>query len=150
MPPVRRAAGRRGIPRRLERRLLGTLPPRFRLEDVAPRGRCSRCDSDVPVWKRMPSAATGAPSQRRRFCYRKIALTPLLIPLGPPVLEALLEMPAPLEVALLEDPGVAALRVRQHFPRVVVRVPKKEAVGAVPLARLGEVVQAPLARLLLA
>src|SRR6266403_4705025 len=116
MPPVRRAAGRRGIPRRLERRLLGTLPPRFRLEDVAPRGRCSRCDSDVPVWKRMPSAATGAPS-------------PLLIPLGPPVLEALLEMPAPLEVALLEDPGVAALRVRQHFPRVVVRVPKKEAVG---------------------
>src|SRR5258708_19640412 len=59
-------------------------------------------------------------------------------------------MPAALEIALLEDPGVAALRVGKHFPGVVVAVPEKEAVGAVAFRRLGDLVQAPFRRLLVA
>src|ERR1700757_3804920 len=57
-------------------------------------------------------------------------------------------MAAALEVALLEDPGVAALRVGKHFPGVVVRVPEAKAVRAMALRGLGDLVQAPLRGLL--
>src|SRR2546421_6626265 len=70
--------------------------------------------------------------------------------IGPLVLEALLEVAAAFEVALLEDPGIAAVRIRKHFPGVVVRVPEEKAVGAVALARLADVVQAPFLCLLIA
>src|SRR5438874_7695532 len=59
-------------------------------------------------------------------------------------------MPAALEIALLEDPRIAALWIGKHFPGVVVAVPEKEAVGAVALRGLADLVQAPLRRLLVA
>src|SRR5712692_2977584 len=66
----------------------------------------------------------------------------------PFVPEAFLEMAATRQVALLEDPGIAALGIGQDLPGVVVAVPEQEAVGAVPFRRLGDVVQAPLRGLL--
>src|SRR5438874_7052028 len=57
-------------------------------------------------------------------------------------------MPAALEIALLEDPRIAALWIGKHFPGVVVAVPEKEAVGAVALGGLADLVQAPFRRLL--
>src|SRR5580765_1833896 len=62
--------------------------------------------------------------------------------------EPFLEMAAAFEVALLEDPGVAAARVGKDFPGVVVAVPEEKAVGAVALGGLLDVVQAPLFGLL--
>src|SRR4051812_36292133 len=62
--------------------------------------------------------------------------------------EAFLEVAAAFEVALLEDPGVAAARVRKDFPGVVVAVPEEKAVGAVALGGLLDVMQAPFRRLL--
>ena len=59
------------------------------------------------------------------------------MPVGALVLEALGEVAAAGEVALLEDPGVAALRVGEDLPGVVVAVPEEEAVGAVALGGLG-------------
>src|SRR5258705_298508 len=63
------------------------------------------------------------------------------------VTEPALEMPAAFEIALLEDPGVAARRAGEDFPRVVVGVPEKEAVGSMARRRLVDVVQPPLLRL---
>src|SRR5689334_18023751 len=61
--------------------------------------------------------------------------------------EAFLEMSAPFEVALLEDPRVAPARVGEDLPGVVVAVPEEKAVGAVALGGLLDVVQAPRLRL---
>src|SRR5438270_1612475 len=125
------------------REALGEAPDNRRLAGSRGRGQqqMNRGPSNFPVTNR-PSA--------RLFCYEKIALTPLLVPVRAAVLEALLEMAAAVQIALLEDPGVAALRVREHLPRFVVRVPEEEAVRAVAFARLGDLVQAPFLRLLLA
>jgi len=42
--------------------------------------------------------------------------------------EAALEMPPAFEIALLEDPGVAAFGIGEDFPGVVVGVPEKERI----------------------
>jgi hypothetical protein len=62
--------------------------------------------------------------------------------------EAFLHMAFAGKVALVEDPAVAALRIRQDLPAVVVGVPEMEAVGAVGGNRFADVVQPPLLGLL--
>src|SRR5258706_1271392 len=67
-----------------------------------------------------------------------------------PVPEALFEMPLPRKVALVENPRIAALGVREDFPGVVVSVPEVEAVGSVHRNGPRDLVQPPLLRLLAA
>src|SRR5580704_731052 len=58
-------------------------------------------------------------------------------------LEAAVEMPFALLVALLEQPAVAPFRVGQDLPAIVVGVPEEKAVGAVLQMRLGNLLQLP-------
>src|SRR5438132_1890694 len=105
--------------------------------------------SSRPTSGRAPAAAApGTPTATTtQDQFKKRNPSPLRS-VGPLVAEALLEVPAAREVALIEDPGVAALGIRQDFPGVVVRIPEEKAIGAVALGGLGNVVQAPLRRLL--
>jgi hypothetical protein len=47
-------------------------------------------------------------------------------------------MPLALLVALFEEPAVAALRVTQDLPAIVVGIPEEEAIGAVLQPRLAD------------
>src|SRR5437667_12410482 len=58
-------------------------------------------------------------------------------------LEVAVEMAFALLVALLEQPAVAALRIGQDFPAIIVAVPEEEAVGAVLKMRLGDLLEVP-------
>src|SRR5580704_6737860 len=58
-------------------------------------------------------------------------------------LEAAVEMPFALLVALFEQPAVAAFRVGQDLPAIVVGIPEEKAVGAVLQMRLGDLLEAP-------
>src|SRR3954451_21510239 len=88
--------------------------------------------SSRPSWSSLPATHRCSVQLGLRFIIRS------LVP------EALLEVAAAFEVALFEDPGIAAARGRKDFPGVVVAVPDEEAVGAVALGGLLDVVQAPL------
>ena len=53
-------------------------------------------------------------------------------------------MPFALLVALFEQPTIAAFRVGQDFPAIIVAIPKEEAVGAVLKMRFGDFLEVPL------
>jgi hypothetical protein len=52
--------------------------------------------------------------------------------------EAAVEMTFPLLVALFKQPAIAAFRIGQDLPAIVVAIPKEEAVGAVLKMRFGD------------
>ena len=53
-------------------------------------------------------------------------------------------MPFTLLVPLLEQPTIAAFRVGQDLPAIIVAIPKEEAVGAVLKMRFGDFLETPL------
>src|SRR5260370_24819707 len=61
-------------------------------------------------------------------------------------LEVAVEMPLALQVALLEQPAIAAGRIGQDLPAIVVAIPEEEAVGAVLQMRLGDFLELPRLR----
>ena len=48
------------------------------------------------------------------------------------------------EVTLFEQPTIAALRIGEDFPTIVVHIPEEKAIGAVLQDRLADLVQSPL------
>src|SRR6266851_1003245 len=58
-------------------------------------------------------------------------------------LEVAVEMPLALLVALFEEPAVAAGRIGQDLPAIIVAIPKEKAVGAVLQMRLGDLLEMP-------
>src|SRR5438552_3064474 len=116
------------------------------------------CPWMPPSWKRQPRAAIPARAadraarrerglSTRALCARNTSPSCAFLRIRAFVTEAALEMPPAFEIALLEDPGVAAFGIGEDFPGVVVGVPEKEAVGSVAGRGLVDVVQAPLLRL---
>src|SRR6516164_5017603 len=59
-------------------------------------------------------------------------------------LKVAVEMSFALLVTLLEQPTIAAFRVGQDFPAIIVAIPEEEAVGAVLQMRSGDFFEAPL------
>jgi len=59
-------------------------------------------------------------------------------------LEVAVEMSFALLVALLEQPTIAAFRVGQDLPAIIVTIPKEEAVRAVLKMRIGDFFEVPL------
>src|SRR5262249_44700492 len=59
-------------------------------------------------------------------------------------LEVAVEMTFALLVAVFEQPAIAALRVGQDLPAIIVAIPKEKAVGAVLEMRLGDFLEIPL------
>src|SRR5580704_8553863 len=59
-------------------------------------------------------------------------------------LEIAVEMAFALLVALLEQPAIAAFRIGQDLPAIIVAIPEEEAVGAVLKMRLGDFLETPL------
>src|ERR1700739_3874100 len=59
-------------------------------------------------------------------------------------LKVAVEMPFALLVTLLEQPTVAAFRVGQDLPAIIVAIPKEEAVGAVLKMWFGDFFEVPL------
>src|SRR6266851_9623199 len=57
--------------------------------------------------------------------------------------EVAVEMPLALLVALFEEPAVAAFRIGQDLPAIIVAIPKEKAVGAVLEMRLGDFLEPP-------
>ena len=57
------------------------------------------------------------------------------------------EMPFALLITLFEQPTVAAFRVGQDLPAIIVAIPKEEAVGAVLKMRFRDFLEVPLLRL---
>src|ERR1700719_2477207 len=58
--------------------------------------------------------------------------------------EAAVEMTFPLLVAQFKQPAIAAFRIGQDLPAIVVAIPKEEAVGAVLKMRFGDFLETPL------
>src|SRR5437762_14248081 len=59
-------------------------------------------------------------------------------------LEVAVELAFARKVALFEEPAVAAGRIGQDLPAIIVAIPEEEAVGAVLQMRLGDLLQPPL------
>src|ERR1700736_1743233 len=57
--------------------------------------------------------------------------------------EAAVEMTFPLLVAQFKQPAIAAFRIGQDLPAIVVAIPKEEAVGAVLKMRFGDLLEVP-------
>src|ERR1700730_7423406 len=88
------------------------------------------------------TAATALPRKSRRLIrFSARRATGLAIHAGP--LEVAIEMPLACLVALLEQPAVAAFRIGQDLPAIIVAIPKEEAVGAVLQMRLGDFLEVP-------
>src|ERR1700745_1887439 len=62
-------------------------------------------------------------------------------------LKVAVEMSFAVLVALFEQPAIAALRVGQDLPAIIVAIPKEEAVGTVLEMWLGDFFEAPLVSL---
>src|SRR5262252_3409021 len=59
-------------------------------------------------------------------------------------LEIAVEMTFAVLVALLKQPAIAALRIGQDLPAIIIAIPKEEAVGAVLKMRFGDFFEMPL------
>src|SRR5712691_5682856 len=58
-------------------------------------------------------------------------------------LEVSVEMTFALKVALFEQPAVAALRIGQDLPAIIVAIPEEKAVGAMLEMRFGDFLEMP-------